>query len=98
MINTQVKTNTDLSKLFVFEDTQAGEHLAYMEEIGTIIFQSALMQYLSNLDEHEAKIFETFIMLNIDKENFIELLCKEYSNFEEVLVEEITSLKSEINF
>ncbi len=98
MINTQVKNNTDLSKLFVFEDTESDAHLAYMEEIGTLIFQSALMQYLSLLEENRAKIFESFILLNIDKETFLDLLCQEYPDFEEVLTEEMIAFKSEINF
>lgn len=98
MIQNQVKNNTDLTKLFVFDDTDSNEYHAYMEEIGTLIFQSALMQYLSTKEENDAKIFETFVVLNIGKETFIDLLCQEYSDFEVILKEEIKAFQSEIIF
>jgi hypothetical protein len=98
MIQNPVKNNTNLASLFVFEDQENDDHLAYMEEIGTLIFQSALMQYLSTREEKDAKIFESFVVLNIDNTTFLESLCQEYPDFEIVLKEEILAFQTEITY
>ncbi len=96
MNKTIIKKDVDIAALFVFDNPNGKERNAFMEEVGTIIFQSALMKYLIMVTDSKAKIFESFIFLNISNKNFVYLICKEYPEFESVLVSEIRAFQSEI--
>lgn len=98
MIRTTTKRDTDLAKLFIFDNPKGSEHNAFMVEVGTLIFQSALIKFLSIQTESKAKIFESFVFLNVTNKNFVGLICCEYPEFENILVVEIKSFQSEIIF
>ncbi len=69
----------------------------FLEEVGTVVFQSALMKYLAVETEEVASEFETFINLQVGSPDFIESLCLKYPSFGEALNEEITAFTAEIN-
>ncbi|MEZ4195628.1 MAG: hypothetical protein R3B53_04555 [Candidatus Paceibacterota bacterium] len=72
------------------------ETQSFAEEMGTLVFQSALMQYLAEADESTATEFENYVEQNVAKESFIDDLCATYSDFEKILKDEIGLLQSEI--
>lgn len=98
MTPTQVKKKVDISKLFIFDNFEGGEQKLFLEEVGTLIFQSALMRYLTEKSESEAETFEIFINSNVGLESFVDALCLEYPEFEKILVEEMSAFRSEIIF
>lgn len=75
---------------------QSAEAMMFTEEVGTLIFQSALMRYLSSESEEVAREFETYINLQVGSEKFIENLCTKYPNFSEILNFEMLAFKSEL--
>jgi hypothetical protein len=56
------------------------------------------MQYISQSEDNEAERFEVFINSNVGTESFMEILCREYPEFEKLLIAEMSAFKSEINF
>ena len=77
-------------------DFQSAEVMMFTEEVGTLIFQSALMKYLVTESEEVTREFETYINLQIGSESFIENLCTKYPGFAEILNFEMRAFKSEL--
>lgn len=90
-------TQNNITSDFVLVDYTGEENQLFMEEVGTLVFQSALMKYLAIESEKNAREFETFINLNIGSDKFMENLCTSYPLFNEMLNTEMTSFRSEIN-
>lgn len=97
MIQTTIKNkNADLANLFILDNFEGQAQDVYMEELGTLVFQSALMQYIATQSEDEAKIFESFVNQNIESESFLEILFSEYPLFEKFLTAEMQAFQAEI--
>lgn len=95
MQSTTSKNNTPLSNLFVLDNFDGEMQQSFIAEVGTLVFQSALMKYLSGVEESESADFELFLSNNAEAETFIDILCAEYPDFEEILSGEIKSFQSE---
>lgn len=87
MTNTNQKNN----------DSTVLEEETYAEELGTIVFQSALMQYLVSEEEVKVTAFNAFIEAHVMTDSFLEDLCNEYPEFEKLLREEMLSLQRELD-
>lgn len=97
MIQTTIKNkNADLANLFILDNFEGQAQDVYMEEIGTLVFQSALMQYIATHSDDEAKIFESFVNQNIESESFLEILFSKYPLFEKFLTAEMQAFQAEI--
>lgn len=68
----------------------------YLEEMGTVIFQSALLRYLGDCTDEEAEVFEKFVDEMSDKEDFIDQLCEVHPDFAKILAEEINSMQKDL--
>jgi hypothetical protein len=68
----------------------------YSDELGTLVFQSALMRYLSIQDSEGVATFEGYIDTHVTEENFLSDLCVEYPAFERILMEEMETLQAEL--
>ncbi len=82
---------------FGLTDYTGEENQLFIEEVGTLVFQSALMKYLAIESEQTAREFETFINLNIGSDDFMENLCTNYPLFNEMLNTEMNAFRSEMN-
>lgn len=80
---------------FKLNDYTSNESLLFTEEVGTLVFQSALMKYLASESEEVTREFETYINLQVGSEKFIENLCEKYPAFGEILNEEMVAFMSE---
>ena len=76
-------------------DYQSAEAMLFTEEVGTLVFQSALMKYLASESEEITREFEIYINLQIGSEKFIENLCAKYPQFGEILNSEMLAFRSE---
>jgi hypothetical protein len=95
-MSTQTTQNNTTSG-FVLVDYTGEENQLFIEEVGTLVFQSALMKYLAIESEKTAREFETFINLNIGSDDFMESLCTSYPLFNEMLNTEMNAFRSEMN-
>ncbi|MBP9836431.1 MAG: hypothetical protein KBC78_01205 [Candidatus Pacebacteria bacterium] len=77
-------------------DYQSAEAMMFTEEVGTLVFQSALMKYLASESDEVTREFETYINLQVGSEKFIENLCTKYPTFGEILNFEMMAFKSEL--
>jgi hypothetical protein len=91
MSTTTTQSQSLLASLFNFNNPEAEENSEYMEEIGTLVFQSALMMFLAEATPAEAEAFESFIEENISSESFIEELCQKFPEFEKLLSSEMNA-------
>jgi hypothetical protein len=89
-------TKTNSATLFI-PDVQAEDTPPqFIEEVGTIIFQSALMQMIVGLSDDEAQQFEYFLRDRVAHETFIEEVCAEFPLFEKILDAEMRAFQAEI--
>jgi hypothetical protein len=96
MTTTQVQNSIDPLKTLFLENPEGEDQQIFIEEMGTLVFQSALMQQMSNFSAEEAESFENFINNNIASDSFIDALCAEYPSFQQLLLQEMTALSSEV--
>jgi hypothetical protein len=95
-----IQDNTTTTKpllSFDFTDSEGEQQQLFMEEVGTLVFQSALIRYLASESEQTAREFEVFINLHVASETFIEVLCDKYPSFKEILETEMNAFRSEVN-
>lgn len=84
------------AKIFLGAIQENGEEGQLVEEVGTLVFQSALMYYLAAHDEAEADQFETYVSEHVASESFMEDLCQEFPEFEQVLLAEMRAFQLEV--
>jgi hypothetical protein len=87
---------TILPNLFTFDETKSEEAEKFLEEVGTLVFQSALMRYLAAHTDAEAVTFETYVEENVAHPSFMDDLCVEYPEFETFLKEEMMAFASDV--
>lgn len=68
----------------------------YAEEIGVLVFQSALMRYVAEQEEARVESFQVYITEYADHEDFMIKLCVEYPDFEHILLDEMITLDREL--
>lgn len=88
-------TNTSTVKDIFLEALEASDEQSLLEEVGTLVFQSALMRYYA-LHEEETKSFDSFIESHVAHESFMEELCAEYPDFEKLLVSEMQAFTKNV--
>lgn len=69
--------------------TLTAEELEYANEIGTLVFQGALVEYLESADETTLHFFQQFIEENVNNTSFMDDLCVAYPDFKEALEAEM---------
>ncbi len=91
MTTTDTNTIKDILVSALFDDSEQ----SLVEEVGTLVFQSALMRYYT-LHEEETKSFDSFIETHVEHESFMEELCAEYPEFEKLLVSEMQAFTKNV--
>ena len=86
----------NIAKLFLPDTSAADTPVSFIEEVGTLIFQSALMKQMVTLPDADADTFNSFIETHVEHESFVEELCQEYPAFEKILENELRAFQSEI--
>jgi hypothetical protein len=88
---TNTATETTLDEL------EGEEQQVFLEEVGTLVFQSALMRYLQVTEAGEAAAFETFVDAHVASESFMDELCAEYPEFRSLLTDEMAAFREDVN-
>ncbi len=76
--------------------TNLTEDEIFAEEVGALVFEGALLQFLAEADEETAKAFEEYVEENAAEENFISELSETYPAFAELLNKEIATLQADM--
>lgn len=68
----------------------------YAEEIGVLVFQSALMRFVAEQDEVMVQTFQDYVSAKAEQEDFIVILCEAFPDFEAILLDEMIILDQEL--
>lgn len=97
-MNTQNdQQNSVVDEAYLLNDYGGKEQQEFLAEVGNLVFQSALMRYLADATDEQMMIFEKYIKVNADKEDFIEQLCQQYPAFAVIFGEEIEAFQKELS-
>jgi hypothetical protein len=72
------------------------DHELYAEEIGTLVFQSALMRFFTSAEPAVVAEFEAYVAEHAEQSDFLDTLCAKYPTFATMLTEEMSFLQAEI--
>lgn len=86
------KTQNDV---VVMPDTLRTDE-AYVEEVGALVFESALMQYFADSEEDQIEVFESYVTENAASETFMTDLCDRFPEFEKLLIQEMEILNNDL--
>lgn len=93
-MNTPPITDQDLSTLFGLDELPSEEKAELLEEIGSVLFQSAAVRFIAELNEEAVPGFEAFLEKDAD-ESTMKRLVETYPRFAEILDEEVTAFRSD---
>jgi hypothetical protein len=83
------------SKLLTEALTEEGVEGTLVEEVGTIVFQSAIMYYFASHTETQIDDFEIFVNENVTNTSFVDDLCAEFPEFKDVLLMEMRAFEED---
>lgn len=75
---------------------EEAEERAFAEEVGSLIFQSALVRFIAEEEPATVASFETYVSTHAAEEDFLITLAAKFPNFQKFLTEEATLLENEI--
>jgi len=85
------------SQVAVAGDLSDTEQEALVEEVGTVIFKSTVLRYLSTISDEDALVFEAFVEVYSESEDFIDKLSVQYPEFKILLDEEMEAFQKELS-
>jgi len=94
MLSKELQNEEKRANLIQNLETEEAEN--FMNEVGTLVFQSALTKYLAVASEEAVREFETFINLQVNSEKFFENLQNSFPEFGAFLEEEALALNEEM--
>ncbi len=68
----------------------------YAEEIGTLVFESAIMRFVAEQDDIMVQTFQDYVTAKAAQEDFMLTLCEAFPDFEEILLDEMIVLDQEL--
>jgi hypothetical protein len=68
-----------------------------IEEVSSLIFESAVVGYFAVISETEQNAFTEYVESNVSKENFLDSVCQEFPAFEEYLKNEMVAVSAEMS-
>lgn len=78
------------------DDSEIEIDEAFAEDAGTLVFQSSLMKFISEIEDDEANNFEAYIEAHVSEDDFIDTLFAKYPKFKEIFEEEMSILQTEM--
>lgn len=85
----------DLSALFGLNEMSDEEKVALLDDIGSVVLESAILRLVAGMDEGEAAAFDTFVESHSGSETFIEDTIKTYPSLEALITEEVVAFKED---
>jgi len=85
----------DLSELFGLGEMRDEEKVSFLDDIGSMIMESATLRFMVEADEQVVSQFEQQLEALAEKEDAFEILLKTFPRYAEILEEEIVAFKTE---
>ena len=93
--NTQNILEKDISRLFGFSNMSEEEKAELLDDVGSLIIESATLRFIVESDAAEAERFESFVEEHAEEDEMLQNVLKSFPRFEELLQEEIVVFKEE---
>lgn len=94
-MDTHTTTEKDLSEVFGLDELSETERETYLAEVGTTLFESALLTFMLTLSEGERTDFEAFLSTAGEGSELMEKLVEAYPGFADELNAEIVRFRAE---
>jgi hypothetical protein len=89
-------TQSSLYNLLELGELSEAEQAQFMDEIGSLVMESAALRFLADLDDSEQKRFTDFIEKRENTADVLTDLLQEFPAFAEVIQEEMTTLEEDM--
>lgn len=94
-MDTQELLEKNIGQLFGLEELPEKEKGAMLDEIGSVVMESALLQLVSGLTEERAQELEALIEKSTEPKELLETFVSTFPEFEDLLTEEMVAFKEE---
>lgn len=94
MDTTPLQTSIDS---FGLSNPRSLEDVLFLEEIGTILLESVLLQYMLSLESVARAEFEAWVEVHASTPDFLQKICTSYPTLELLLTQEIEVAKAEVS-
>ncbi len=95
-MDTHTKEAEQMTEFFGFSDMSDDEKVAFLDTVGTTIFESALVRYLADANEEEVQKFQSFIEEKQEEDNAFDQITAQFPKFAELLFEESSAFREEV--
>lgn len=85
----------NISELFGFSEMTDEEKAELLDNIGSVIMESAVLRFITSAEEKEISKLEQFIDRYENDDALLEKLLREFPSFQDTLEEEIAAFKTE---
>jgi hypothetical protein len=93
--NLQPILEKDISVLFGFGEMSDEEKAELLDDIGSVVLESAMLRFMTEGSEADAAAFSSFIESHEESENMLEAVIAAFPQFGAILEEEIVAFKRE---
>lgn len=76
--------------------SEEAEENAFRDEVGELIFQSALLRFVAEAEPEVVARFESYVSAHVEEEDFLVTLAALYPRFQDLLTEEAGLLEREL--
>ncbi len=84
-----------LGDLFGIKEMSEAQKADFVERVGNIVMESAILRLLSTLDEKQVEELETKLVEDVEAEELFAHLLKNYPEFETIIAEEMAAFQNE---
>lgn len=84
-----------MTSVFNFVGSTSDEENIFSEEVGAVVLESALLQYMLTQEPLERQSFGEWVESHAEADDFLLQVCTAYPAFEALVQQEIDAFKSE---
>jgi len=95
MTTTNTKLETDLSSLMGLDGLTDEEKVVFLNEIGDLVLESALLRLVADLTDDQQEALDQFLEAEPDADTLMKHLLAHHANFETLLEEEMVAIREE---
>lgn len=85
----------DISKLFALDEVDDAEQQVFIDEIGEVVIETALVRFIKTLDERSTSALSYYVDTKPTTEMLLTHLFESYPDFERTLEEAILEIKQD---
>jgi hypothetical protein len=93
---TQTLVDHDLTETLGLSDMSDSERTEYLTELGGVIIERALLDFVSLLSEDEQEVFRSYVESTASEDDLVDRLQVQYPDFLDVLRATVLQFKADV--